>query len=119
MLAAVAAADEPVTVHDIQQVVDTDLSYTAVHTILNRLVTKQLVARDRTERGHAYRPAAEAATVVARQMDALLRRGPSRAAVLRSFLSTLSSADERYLRERLDTMPDPRPADTDEQNGCT
>jgi predicted transcriptional regulator len=106
VMAAVGAAPSPVTVHEVGQSVDTDLSHTAVHTILNRLVDKGLLERDKTGRGHVYRPAANAATVVAHQMDALLHRGPSRAAVLRSFLRTLGEDDERYLREWLDTRHD-------------
>ncbi|MGH3857789.1 MAG: BlaI/MecI/CopY family transcriptional regulator, partial [Pseudonocardiaceae bacterium] len=96
VMAAVAAAAVPVTVHEVGQTVDAELSHTAVHTILNRLVDKGLLERDKTGRRHVYRPAANAATVVAHQMDALLHRGPSRAAVLRSFLSALGEEDERY-----------------------
>jgi predicted transcriptional regulator len=99
---AVASAGRPVTVRDIQQLVDADLSYNAVHTILNRLIGKGLIDRERAERGHLYRPATAAAQVVAMQMDALLQRGPGRAEVLRSFLGTLSDTDERQLRAWLD-----------------
>ncbi|MGH9205678.1 MAG: BlaI/MecI/CopY family transcriptional regulator [Acidimicrobiales bacterium] len=106
VMAAVAAAAVPVTVHEVGQTVDAELSHTAVHTILNRLVDKGLLERDKTGRRHVYRPAANAATVVAHQMDALLHRGPSRAAVLRSFLSALGEEDERYLREWLGIRPD-------------
>lgn len=102
ILASVAAAREPVTVQDVQESVRAGLTYSTVHTILNRLVDKGLIERERTGRGHVYQLASEAASVVARQMDALLRRGPSRGAVLRSFLSTLSPSDERFLREWLD-----------------
>lgn len=100
--AAVAAADVPLTVHEVGHVVDQDLSYTAVYTILSRLVGKGLLAKDRTDRGLVYRPAPTAATVLASQMDALLQRGPSRVAVLQSFLSTLDKSDEEYLRAWLD-----------------
>lgn len=99
---AVAAAGQPVTVHDIQSSVDAGLSYTAVHTILNRLVAKGLVEMVKTGRANAYQPSAHAAHVVAQQMDALLQRGPSRAAVLQSFLRTLTDEDEDYLRAWLD-----------------
>jgi predicted transcriptional regulator len=104
---AVAAAGHPVTVHDIQQSVDAGLSYTAVHTILNRLVAKELVELVKTGRTNAYQPALRAAHVVARQMDALLQRGPSRAAVLQSFLRTLTEEDAGYLRAWLDELDTP------------
>ncbi|HEX7661196.1 MAG TPA: BlaI/MecI/CopY family transcriptional regulator [Pseudonocardiaceae bacterium] len=108
---AVAAARQPVTVHDIQQTVDVELSHTAVHTILNRLVAKGLITKERTNRGHIYQPAQDAAEVVARQMDLLLRRGPSRTAVLQSFLSTLTDQDESQLRAWLEDRRERR-ADT-------
>lgn len=104
VLAAVAAGSAPLTVQEITRAVDTSLSYNAVHTILHRLVEKGLVERLPLDRGQGYRPARDAAGVVARQMQALLRRGPDRIAVLRSFLSTLSDGDERYLREWLDGL---------------
>lgn len=100
-MAAVAAAPGPVTVHEVRQSVDSELSHTAVHTILGRLAGKGLVERQKTGRGLTYRPAPDAARVVAAQMDAMLRRGPGRAEVLRSFLSTLTDEDENHLREWL------------------
>lgn len=105
---AVAAAEQPVTVTEIQRLVDADLSYTAVHTILRRLIDKGLLDREKTARGNVYRPAAAAADVVAQQMDALLQRGPSREAVLQSFLGTLTEDDERQLRAWLDGKDNPR-----------
>lgn len=102
VIAAVGAAPGPATVGEIQRLVDAGLSYTAVHTILARLVDKGLVDRVVFGRGQAYRPARDAAQVIARHMGALLERGPSRAAVLRSFLSTLSDDDEHNLRSWLD-----------------
>lgn len=98
MIAALAAADQPVTVHEVQRSVDSDLSYNAVHTILNRLVDKGLVDREQAGRGHVYRPSQGAAAVIAQHMGALLDRGPSRTEVLRSFLGTLSAEDEDLLR---------------------
>jgi predicted transcriptional regulator len=98
VIAALAAATGPVTVQDVARSVDTDLSYTAVHTILNRLVEKGLVDREPAGRGQVYLPSRGAAEVIAAHMGALLDRGPSRTAVLRSFLGTLSDEDERLLR---------------------
>lgn len=100
--AALAAASQPATVQEIQRSVDTDLSYNAVHTILNRLVDKGLVDREPAGRGHVYQPAQGAAELIAAHMGALLDRGPSRTEVLRSFLGTLSDEDEALLRAWLD-----------------
>jgi predicted transcriptional regulator len=106
VIAALAAADEPATVLEVQRSVDSDLSYNAVHTILNRLVDKGLVDRDPAGRGHVYRPSRGAATVIAQAMGALLDRGPSRTEVLQSFLGTLSDEDERQLRAWLNQRAD-------------
>lgn len=102
VLAALGAATEPATVLEIQRWVDSDLSYNAVHTILNRLVDKGLVDRAPAGRGHVYRSSRDAATVIAQHMGALLDRGPSRTEVLQSFLGSLSHADEDFLRSWLD-----------------
>jgi predicted transcriptional regulator len=98
VIAALAAVAQPMTVLEVQRCVDSELSYNAVHTILNRLVDKGLVDREPAGRGHAYRPSRNAATVIARHMGALLDRGPSRTEVLQSFLGTLSGEDEDLLR---------------------
>lgn len=102
VIAALAAAGEPATVQEVQRSVDSDLSYTAVHTILNRLVEKGLVERTPAGRGHVYRPSQGAAEVIAGHMEALLDRGPSRTEVLQSFLGTLSAEDSDQLRAWLD-----------------
>lgn len=106
VIAALAAAEQPATVLEVVRSVDSDLSYNAVHTILNRLVDKGLVDRDPAGRGHVYRPSRGAATVIAQHMGALLDRGPSRTEVLQSFLGTLSDEDERQLRAWLDQRAD-------------
>lgn len=106
VIAALAAAEQPATVLEVVRSVDSDLSYNAVHTILNRLVDKGLVDRDPAGRGHVYRPSRGAAMVIAQHMGALLDRGPSRTEVLQSFLGTLSDEDERQLRAWLDQRAD-------------
>lgn len=102
VIAALAAADQPATVLEVQRSVDTELSYNAVHTILNRLVDKGLVDREPAGRGHVYRSSRGAATVIAQHMGELLDRGPNRTEVLQSFLGTLSDEDEDLLRTWLD-----------------
>jgi predicted transcriptional regulator len=107
IIAALAVAGSAMTVQEVAQAVDTDLSYTTVHTTLGRLSDKGLVERERTDGGYRYRPAAQAADVLAEQIDALLRRGPDRTAVLRSFLDALTPDDVRFLREWLASRDTP------------
>lgn len=106
VIGALAAAAQPVTVQEVQHDVDSELSYNAVHTILNRLVDKGLVDREPAGRGHLYRPSSRAAEVIAAHMGALLDRGPSRTEVLQSFLGTLGDEDEALLRSWLDHRAD-------------
>lgn len=96
--AALGATPHAVTVQEVQRLVDSDLSYNAVHTILNRLVDKGLVDREPAGRGQVYQPSSGAAEVIAAHMGALLDSSPSRTDVLRSFLGTLSDEDEALLR---------------------
>jgi predicted transcriptional regulator len=93
-----ALAGGPATVQEVLRSVDSELSYTAVHTILNRLVDKGLVDREQTARGLVYQSSSEAAMVIGRHMGALLDKGPNRTDVLRSFLGTLTDEDENLLR---------------------
>jgi len=102
VIAAVGAADRPATVLEVQRCVDSATSYSAVHTILNRLVDKGLVDREVAGRGHVYQPSRHAAGVLARHMGEMLDRGPSRSEVLRSFLGTLNDEDHALLRRWLD-----------------
>jgi predicted transcriptional regulator len=101
VIAAVGAAAGPATVLEVQRCVDSATSYSAVHTILNRLVDKGLVDRKVAGRGHVYQPSRHAAGVLARHMGEMLDRGPSRSEVLRSFLGTLSDEDHALLRRWL------------------
>jgi predicted transcriptional regulator len=102
VIAAVGAADRPATVLEVQRCVDSATSYSAVHTILNRLVDKGLVDREVAGRGHVYQPSRHAAGVLARLMGEMLDRGPSRSEVLRSFLGTLNDEDHALLRRWLE-----------------
>ena len=72
-----------------------------VSVALIRLLDKNLVRRDRAGRGHAYRPAEDAATAAAGQMRAALAGRPDRLAVLQQFAASLDAADAEALRRLL------------------
>ncbi|MGC0416961.1 BlaI/MecI/CopY family transcriptional regulator [Embleya sp. AB8] len=78
-----------------------NLAYTTVVTILSRLHDKGLLARARVGRAYAYTPVTDEAGVVARRMRELLDHEADRQAVLASFVSELSAADESTLRALL------------------
>ena len=102
VLAALWAADGPLTAGDVVDAVGGDLAYNTVLTILTRLYQKGAVRRERAGRAHAYTPMLDAAGLAARRMRATLDRGGDHAAILTRFVSTLSLDEERTLARLLD-----------------
>ncbi|MER5637975.1 BlaI/MecI/CopY family transcriptional regulator [Kitasatospora sp. NPDC002227] len=81
---------------------DESLAYKTVLTVLGRLHAKGLVERERSGRGHAYRPRRGPAEAVAAEMNQALTRGADRRAVLQRFVDGLDPDDEQALRALLD-----------------
>ncbi|MBJ7005592.1 BlaI/MecI/CopY family transcriptional regulator [Streptomyces griseofuscus] len=101
VLAALWAADGPLTARDVRGRLKGDLAYTTVLTILSRLYDKGMLARHREGRGHAYEPVRDEASHTAQRMHSLLKGGSDREAVLARFVSELSEQDERLLHQLL------------------
>jgi predicted transcriptional regulator len=101
VVAALAAADRPMTPAEVRDQLGTDLAYTTVMTVLARLSEKGLVTRERVGRAYAYTAIRDGAEVTARQMQKLLDAGDDRAAVLSRFVGTLTDEDERLLVDLL------------------
>jgi predicted transcriptional regulator len=106
VLAALWAADGPLTPPEIQRRLDGRPARTTVATILSRLHEKGTVERVRAGRAFRYTAAVEdPAALTARRMHAELDRGDGRGddrrAVLARFVSRLSPEDERVLRRLL------------------
>ncbi|MCF3184302.1 BlaI/MecI/CopY family transcriptional regulator [Streptomyces polychromogenes] len=102
VLAALWAADGPLTPAQVQQALGGSLARTTVTTILSRLHEKGTVVRKRSGRGFAYVPTEDASGLTARRMHAELAKDEDRGAVLSRFVSQLSDEDERLLRALLD-----------------
>ncbi|MFF2504094.1 BlaI/MecI/CopY family transcriptional regulator [Streptomyces sp. NPDC058067] len=102
VLAALWAADAPLTPGEVQRWLADDLARTTVTTILTRLYAKGTVTRDRAGRGYAYRPAQDSHGLTARRMHAELDKDEDRGTVLARFVSELSSEDELMLRALLE-----------------
>ncbi|MFE9221861.1 BlaI/MecI/CopY family transcriptional regulator [Streptomyces lavendulae] len=105
VLAALWAADGPLSPGQVQEIVGGSLARTTVTTILSRLYEKGTVTRSRSGRGFAYTPTEDASGLTARRMHAELAKD-DREAVLSRFVSQLSTEDERLLRALLDTEGD-------------
>ncbi|MGW4392911.1 BlaI/MecI/CopY family transcriptional regulator [Streptomyces sp. NPDC004685] len=102
VLAALWAAETPLTPGEVQRALADDLARTTVTTILTRLHAKGTVTRDRAGRGYAYRPAQDSHGLTARRMHAELDKDEDRGTVLARFVSELSTEDEQMLRALLD-----------------
>jgi predicted transcriptional regulator len=101
VVAALAAADEPMTPAQVRDQLGADLAYTTVMTVLARLSEKGLVTRERVGRAYAYSAVRDEAEVTARQMQRLLDTRNDRAAVLSWFVGVLSDDDEKLLIDLL------------------
>lgn len=97
VLAALWAADAPLTPAEVADAVGGGLAYNTVQTILARLYAKGAVGREPSGRAHAYTPVLDDAGLAANRMQAMLEKGGDRAAVLARFLSALSPQDEATL----------------------
>ena len=101
ILAALWAADEPLTAREVQAALGENLAYNTVQTILVRLHEKHLVQRHPVGRAHRYSPTKQPAQLTAERMHVLLCAGPDRRTVLRQFVGALTEADEQILRDVL------------------
>lgn len=97
MLAALWAAERPLTASEVVDAVDADLAYNTVQTILARLYAKGAVARQQAGRAHAYLPVLDDAGRLAHRMRAVLDAGQDHTAVLTQFLGTLTADEESVL----------------------
>jgi predicted transcriptional regulator len=94
-------ADRPLTPAAVQRQLGGALAYTTVMTALVRLHEKGVADREREGRAFAYRPVLDQDGIAAARMRELLESVGDRAAVLASFVGSLSDEDERALVELL------------------
>jgi predicted transcriptional regulator len=101
VLAALWAAEGPLSPVEVQAAMAGNLAYNTVHTILTRLGRKSLVARVHAGCRARYRPTKDAAEFTAEQMRAALGQGPDRLEILHRFVTSLDPADKATLRALL------------------
>lgn len=109
VLAALAAADGPVSTAELRDNLPDDTAYTTVNTILFRLHAKQLVARERHGRYYRYRLVVDESRLVADRMREHLRHASDPPSVLSRFVAHLTAEEEAALRAILGKPP---PGDT-------
>jgi predicted transcriptional regulator len=102
VLAALAAADHPLTAGEVVAALEGELAYTTVQTILSRLLKKGAVQREQLGRAHAYSAALDGTGILARHMHDQLAKSGDRASVLSHFFKELTPEDEATLSRLLD-----------------
>ena len=103
VVAALAAADGPLTTGDVLEQLDSGLAYTTVMTTLARLYEKGIVTRERTGRAYAYKLTSPESRV-ARSMHGALEGSPDRDLALARFVDELEPDDIPLLRRLLDQL---------------
>jgi predicted transcriptional regulator len=101
VLAALWAAEGPLTAGEVAESLNAGLAYNTVQTILTRLHAKGAVQRELHGRAYAYTPVLDEPGIAASRMRAMLDRGGDHAAVLTRFLDTLTPEEEATLAELL------------------
>ncbi|MFJ6393976.1 BlaI/MecI/CopY family transcriptional regulator [Streptomyces sp. NPDC091972] len=102
VMAALWAADAPLTPGQVQAELSSGLARTTVTTILSRLYDKGAVDRERHGRGYAYVPVQDAPGLTAQRMHTELNRDVDRETVLARFVAQLSPYDGELLRQLLE-----------------
>ncbi|GAA2103516.1 BlaI/MecI/CopY family transcriptional regulator [Actinomadura alba] len=111
VLAALAAADGPISTAGLRDRIPGDPAYTTINTILFRLHAKHLVTRERHGRHFLYRLAVDESRLVADRMRDHLRHASDPSSVLSRFVQNLTTDEEDALRAVLD-KPQSQPGET-------
>ena len=106
VLSALAGSDQPLTPSEVQDQLGGELAYTTVATILPRLCSKGLAAREGQGRSYTYRLAVDESDLIAGRMHSQLRYAHDPAGALGHFVSGLSPDEEAALRQVLDSGDD-------------
>ena len=101
ILGVLVRAAAPLTPGAVRERLAGPLSYSTVVTILTRMHTKGVLARQREGRAFRYTPLTDGASLTAERMGALLDTAADHATTLRRFVDTLRPGDEELLRELL------------------
>jgi predicted transcriptional regulator len=102
VMAILQSVGRPLNATEVQSMLDRELAYTTVVTILSRMHEKGLLDRAKEGRAFRYSPVSDEPGLAARRMYRMLTEESDRQAVLARFVDTLSDQDERLLRELLD-----------------
>lgn len=94
-------SEQPLHIGEVQELLEGNLAYTSVATVLARLTTKELVQRKALGRSFVYEPAVSHDDWYAGKMMALLHETSNHRTLLAGFVSKLSSKDRLALQSLL------------------
>lgn len=98
-------SDEWLTVRDVQAILSESrgTAYTTVMTVLDRMVTKGLVEREKGSRAHSYRPARSRQETTVQLMSSILGEfsDGERHSALMAFVREVPESDRQALRDAL------------------
>ncbi|MFN8017601.1 MAG: BlaI/MecI/CopY family transcriptional regulator [Acidimicrobiales bacterium] len=101
VLSVLAGSDRALTPGEVQADLGGELAYTTIATILTRLCSKELAAREGQGRGYRYRLAVDESDLIAGRMHSQLRYAHDPAGALGHFVSGLSPEEEAALKRVL------------------
>ena len=98
------AAPDPVSVRQVVSALQPErpLAYTTVQTVMENLLHKGWLTRQRDGRAFLYRATASRAHYVARLMDEALAGTPDRTAALATFAERMDPGEAEHLQRALD-----------------
>ena len=99
-------ADRFLPVRKVLELLDDDLAYTTVMTVMNRLYEKGMLRRRREGRAWSYRPSTSREAYAAATMADALSVADNRTAALLHFVADLDSREAAALRRLLGSQPD-------------
>lgn len=94
-------SEQPLHIVEVQELLENNLAYTSVATVLARLTAKELVQRKPLGRSYVYEPAVSHHDWYAGKMMALLHETSNHQMLLAGFVSKLSSKDRMALQSLL------------------
>jgi predicted transcriptional regulator len=106
ILAALWAADGPLTPEEVRSRLTQELAYTTVQTVLVRLCDKGVLQRRSHGRAYAYSPLLDEKDLAARAMRTLLDSEGDLDGVLSRFVATLDDGQAAALRRVLEAPPE-------------
>jgi predicted transcriptional regulator len=101
ILGLLSRSSDPLSPGEVRSLLDDEIAYTTVTTVLTRLMAKGLIRRSGGGRGYVYEVAVDESAIVAERMHGDLRLAGNRTGALQHFVSELDDEEAAALRRLL------------------